>query len=192
MNEISHEASDKKLGEEISRFNADLAKHQEAVNATHSPIEFSVEAAVEFPAKSLLKERENRVSQRFGVLQSSVLLHRRHVEILEAMEPELQSAYAAAQKALASTEAKATKKLAAAGITVETTIAGKAGLDSAAKIQFDHSLKQGDGVLPAREAVTAAEHIVRNSHPERIRAARKEQARAESDLTAFLEQSVAV
>lgn len=192
MNEISHEASDKNLGEEINRFNADLQKHQEAVNATYSPAEFSIEAAVEFPAKSLLKERENRVGQRFEVLQSSVLLHRRYVEILEAMEPELQRGYAAAQKTLASTEAKATKKLAAAGITIETTVAGKAGLMSAAKIQFDHSLKQGDGVLAAREAVSAAEHVVSSSHPERVRAARKEQARAESDLTAFLEQSVAI
>lgn len=190
MRTIDHESKTEPLTKQISDFNNDLELHQQAEKAVHVAPEFSVEEAIEFAPDTLLKNRQNRVNERFRCQQSTVLLQRRYVELLEVIQPELEKTATTAAKAVPKAEAKATQKLATVGISAETMPAANVN-PRAAEIQFSHHLSRVKEVIEAREdAASKASALQNNATKER--SAKTELSRVSSDLTEFLKQAIAV
>ena len=186
---INHTADDKALRKQIQRFNGELDKHTAAAAAVDGVPQMDAAAMLALDAAALSSEAQKRLTARLKLRQDAVILSRQRLQLLEAVQPELDALAESAQKEFAEAQTTVSEHLEAAGLGVESQRAAKVGHIATAERQFAYSVMQSE---PVRLADTAAKAAVGRAAGNRKQTAAAKSAVADSldRLTTFIHNTL--
>jgi len=186
---IEHEATDKKLAAQIAEYNNGLAQHEEAEAALAKPFSIPDDEMAEITMEDIETQREGILSERLKLKQDAVRLARERIEILEAMQAELDQRATEAEKAHTDCVKKTAKKLTSSGAGVESQQAALSGHMDLAERQFSAAVQRAVPVKEAKESAMVAERQ-KNENPKRIRQSKEALADSVSDLRRFIQSEI--